>query len=570
MEYSPNIYFSRTYMIYTRSEVEPQFQELLEQEISSYDELLCWLSNADDLEAKLSNDFAKRYIAQTVDTSDRDAEKSYNDFLETIYPHWVNYSDKLWRKLIANDFVDQLPSEYQSYLKGVRHGIEVFREENLPLLTQEQALRSQWAKITGACTITYEWKELTMQQAADYLKSSDRTVRKEVFELMEVRRKLDAPALDELLSQLIVLRTTIAHNAWFDTYTNYKYSERFDYSKDHINEFHRSIQQVITPYGQKFFDQRKALLGIDTLQPYDFDAPLFEDVQSELFSSSEEMMEKMKYLLRDMDPDFEGFVQEMQKAGNFDLDSRKSKAPGWYCYPFAQSDHSFIFMNALKDSYGRFTLVHETWHALHHYLTSPLSPDYLRTTPSELAEIASMSMELFTIDDLSRSGLSEGQRKDTLEDKLTKDILFFPRMSKIDLFQQRLYDNPEHTITQRHEHWLELNRDYPYALRTWESVARDEEYKDYFATYRQRQMHIFEVPFYYIDYGIASLASIQLYTQWVSDRKSAITHYKNILSDGYRRSIPEAMKLGDVEFDFSADKLDSLMKILDKKYDQLF
>ena len=254
------IFYSSDLMSFTRTELEPQFQALLERTLLSYDDLVVWIKDCDSLDASLSVDFVWRYIHQSTNTADAQAESDYNDFLQTIYPHWITYGDKLGRKLIANEFVDQLPAEYHNYVRGVKHGVEMFREENVALSTQEEEIKSQFAKIAGAQTIVYQNQELTIQQANDYLKNSDRAVRKEVFELIEARKKQDAEKLDEIMSQLIQIRTQIARNCGFESYTDYKYSYRYDYTKDQINEFHESIRQVITPLGKKFFDNRKKLL----------------------------------------------------------------------------------------------------------------------------------------------------------------------------------------------------------------------------------------------------------------------------------------------------------------------
>ena len=353
-------------MSFTRTELEPQFQALLERTLLSYDDLVVWIKDCDSLDASLSVDFAWRYIHQSTNTADTQAESDYNDFLQTIYPHWITYGDKLGRKLIANEFVDQLPAEYHNYVRGVKHGVEMFREENVALSTQEEEIKSQFAKIAGAQTIVYQNQELTIQQANDYLKNSDRAVRKEVFELIEARKKQDAEKLDEIMSQLIQIRTQIARNCGFESYTDYKYSYRYDYTKDQINEFHESIRQVITPLGKKFFDNRKKLLWLESLLPYDFDAPLFGEVESELFASTDEMIDKLCLLVKDMDPEFETFIRGMQQEKNLDLETRKNKAPGWYNYPLAGQAYSFIFMNALRDSYGWFTRAHEAGHGIHH------------------------------------------------------------------------------------------------------------------------------------------------------------------------------------------------------------
>jgi oligoendopeptidase F len=187
-------------------------------------------------------------------------------------------------------------------------------------------------------------------------------------------------------------------------------------------------------------------------------------------------------------------------------------------------------MNAMRDHDGRFTRAHEAGHGIHHYLTRHLPIEYFRDCPSEICEIASMSMELFTMDDLHIIGLTDDQIKDGIYQKIIHDIGFFPYMSKIDLFQQRMYDHPHHTSDERKNERKRLNNLYPYATRTFDSTTWTDEYETYLDHYRQRQMHLFEVPFYYIEYGIAQLASLQLYNQFLTDRSSAINNYKKILS----------------------------------------
>lgn len=230
------------------------------------------------------------------------------------------------------------------------------------------------------------------------------------------------------------------------------------------------------------------------------------------------MLNKIKQLYGAMDPIFAQHISEMEEQGLLDLATRPSKASNGYNYPFAKSPYGFIFMNDMLDMKAWFTMAHEGGHALHHRLTHELEVESFRNVPSELAEIASMSMELFTIDDLDTIGLDEIQVQSTIEEKIADDILTFAWISKIDLFQERLYDHPTHTIAERHTYWLELNRIYPISMRTFDTESRSPEYESYLETFRQRQMHIFENPFYYIEYAIAQLASIQLYQQWTKDR----------------------------------------------------
>lgn len=553
-----------------RSYYLPKFELLLTQEISSYEELVQWIADYDSLDSELGLQYAWAYIHQTTNTADKEAKKIYWDFIQHIYPEWIKISDIIGRKLIDCPFVSQLPVEYSNYIRSVRHGIELFREENVPLMSQEEEIKSEFAKITGSWTIHYVWQELTMQQAHDYLKSSDREVRKTVWELMESRRKQDADTLDDVISQLIAIRTQIAQNCGFINYTDYKFSFRYDYSREQINQFHETIRIVITPLVKDFFATRKNILWVEELKPYDFDAPLFGEIETQLFSTTDEMLDKLSLLLQDIDPEMAHYLWHLRDVNYLDLETRKNKAPGWYCYPLPWSPDAFIFMNAMRDGYGWFTLAHEAGHAIHHNLTRNFSLQAFRNCPSELCEIASMAMELFTMDDLLKIWLDQTQNKDVLAEKITKEFAMLSYVSKIDLIQQWMYDHPTHTSTERNQERRRLNDLYPYSLRTGETSAWEWEYDDYLDTYRQRQMHLFEVPFYYIEYAIASLASLQLYNQFLVDRVSALANYKKILSAWYVHSIPDTMELGDVHFDVSEQKLIELMQPMVDKYKALW
>lgn len=550
----------------TWEQIAPEFDELLTREVSSLEALKTWIDDTDTVEAKLQNDFAWRYIHQTTYTTSEKYKQSYEKFLETIYPNWIKISDKLGRKLVENKYIDELPSKYSNMIRSTKHAIALYREENVPLIAQVQSITSEYSELIGAMSIEYNGKTLTMQQASQFLKNPDRMVRKEVFERMEERRKADANKFDDILTRLVQLRTQIAQNAGFDTYTQYSYSSRFDYSQDDVHQFHKSIQEVITPLGEELFAIRKQKLWLNELKPYDFQIGLFEGPAGDVFESQEAMLSKVKQLYHAMDPQFADHIIEMEKHWLLDLESRPGKASNGYNYPFAKSPYGFIFMNDMLDMRAWFTMIHEWWHALHHLLSSRIKVDSLRRTPSELAEIASMAMELFTIDDLDKIWLDASAIRSALEEKIANDFLMFARISKVDLFQERLYNHPNHTVAERHEHRMQLNREYPAAMRTYETGAWSGEYEQYLQTFWQRQMHIFENPFYYIEYGLAQLASIQLYQQWTNNREEAITNYKNILQAGYTHSIPETMALGQVKFDLSKTRFEELMEVMMEKY----
>lgn len=553
-----------------RSDIQEQFNILLSQDIDSVDSLISWISACDRLDSQLGQDYAWKYIRQTTNTIDEEAKIAYKSFLQDIYPQWIIISDKIGRKIVSCVYKSQLPVEYKNYIRWIEHAVKYFREENVSLISKEKEISSQWVEITGSWTIEYQWNTLTIKQAEEYLKSSDRSVRKDVFELMEQRRYQDNDQLEHIMSDLIQIRTQIANNCGFESYTDYVFSWRYDYTKQQINDFHEAIRSVITPLMQSIFEDRRNSLWLSILQPYDFEVPLVTVSNNEWFATTDKMVDTLCILLKRLDPEFEIFIRTMQDKNQLDLDSRPNKAPWWYNYPLAGSPYSFIFMNAMRDSDGWFTRAHEAGHGIHHYLTQHLPVGYFRDCPMEVCEIASMSMELFTMDDLHMIGLTDDQIQDGIYQKIIHDTWFFPYMSKIDLFQQRMYDHPHHTSDERKNERKRLNKLYPYATRTFDSAVWTDEYETYLDSYRQRQMHLFETPFYYIEYGIAQLASLQLYNQFLVDRPSAIENYKKILSAWSIYSIPDTMSLWEVAFDVSEDRLKELIQPLIEKYKQLW
>lgn len=244
----------------TKEYVQARFEELLSSPLESFEQYIAWIAELDDFESSLSRDFAHKYIAQSCNTADTKAQDEYRFFVQTIHPLWIQYGEQCGRRLIEHPDCDRLPAEYQIHIQGIRKMVELYREENIPLFVQESELTTRYNQCIASQTISYQEEELTMQQARDCLNNPDRTVRKEIFELMEQRRLQDASMIDDILSELITVRTTIARNCGFASYTDYQYSYRFDYTKEQINQFHQTIREVITPIGVHYMAQKQQKL----------------------------------------------------------------------------------------------------------------------------------------------------------------------------------------------------------------------------------------------------------------------------------------------------------------------
>ncbi|MCK6649946.1 MAG: M3 family oligoendopeptidase [Bacteroidia bacterium] len=477
------------------SKVESYFVDLKNRTINSVQELEKWLFDRSELEAVLSEDLAWRYIKMTCDTANEELTNSYNFFVEEIEPKVAPLGNELNKKFIACPFIDQLDqSRYAIYIRGVRKALELYRDENIPLQTKIATESQKYGAITAAMTIEWKGKEITLQMAGSLLKDVDRAVREEVYHKIQERRSKDVDKLNELYSELIQLRHQVALNAGFKNYRDYKFEElgRFDYTVNDCYNFHQSISKEILPLAEASDLERKKTLKLDVLKPWDGDVDLEGKPPLKPFENGAELTDKSIECFYKIRRSYGEYLEIMKAMGHLDLDSRKGKAPGGYNYPLYEIGVPFIFMNSVGLHRDLVTMVHEGGHAIHSFVTRDMEITDFKSTPSEVAELASMSMELISMEHWN---------------------VFFKK------FSTGVYDYTG----------LEAVRE-----RGWQS-----------------QLHIFEVPFYYIEYGMAQLGAIAVWRNYKKDPEDALNKYEAALRLGYTKSIPEIYKTAGVKFDFS-------------------
>jgi len=394
-------FISKNYTITTWENLAPYFTQLLEREINNTADLTQWLKDLSDVESVVSEDLAWRYIKMTCDTTDKEKEKTYLHFVSEIQPKISPIENDLNKKLAASPYIQKLTDGgYTIHLRNTLTALELFREENISLEVELQTESQKYGSISGAMTIEMEGKELTLQQGAVYLKKQDRAVRKEAFDKITNRRLQDKDTLDTLLNKLVKLRHTVAQNAGFDNYRDYKHKAlcRFDYTVEDCTKFHNAVAIEVVPLAKKLAENRKEKLGYDTLRPWDGDVDPDGLPPLHPFNNGEELAEKTIAAFNRLDPFFGEVISTMRAKGHLDLDSRKGKAPGGYNYPLAVSNYPFIFMNSAGTLRDLETMVHEGGHAIHSVLTKDLELNSFKDCPSEVAELASMSMELISMD----------------------------------------------------------------------------------------------------------------------------------------------------------------------------
>jgi oligoendopeptidase F len=562
----PRQFLPADFVVTDWNTLEPFFKDLLERPIGNYEELEKWLLDMSELEAVVSEDACWRQIKMTCDTENKSLEEAFVFFVTTLQPQIQLYADKLNRKLVECPYTEQLEHQkYFTYLRGVKKNIELFREKNIPLQSELSVLQQQYAVISGKMTVEVNGQEYTLQQAAKLLESPDRTLRETVYRKVNDRRIQDKEALNELYTKLIEKRHQVANNAGFYNYRDYKFKElgRFDYTKEDCYQFHDAVKQHVLPLVNAIYQRKKEKLGLDTLKPWDLEAQPAGIKPLTPFKTGDELLQKSIQCFEAVRPFFADCLRKMNEMKRFDLDSRKGKAPGGYNCPLAETGAPFIFMNAAGQMSDVTTMVHEGGHAVHSFLAHPLELSSFKEYPMEIAEVASMAMELFSMDAWEVFFDNEEDLLRAKEHQLERVITIFPWIATIDKFQHWVYEHPNHTEAERATRWMEI-------LNEFSSDVIDFSGLEHYRTYSwQRQLHLFEVPLYYIEYGIAQLGAIGLWMQFRKNKDAALDNYMQSLSLGGTRTLPELYKAAGLEFNFSPERIQVLMKFVQAEMERI-
>jgi oligoendopeptidase F len=528
--------------------LQPYFDKLIATEINSKEELESWLSNISELEAVISEDACWRQINMTCDTTNKEYEDAFTYFCMEIEPQMKPYFFELNKKMLASPFIKELDeAQYYPYLRSVRNAVHLYREENVAIQAEMSLLAQQYGVISGKMTIEHEGKEYTLQQAARFLQSPDRELRETIFRKIAARRLQDKDELTNLFNKLLEKRQQVAVNAGFENYRDYKFRElgRFDYTPADCFAFHDAVREHILPLHKMLVERRKKKLGLDVMRPWDGDAEPIGTEPLHPFETGKELSDKAIAVFGKLGNYFSGCLNTMTDMKRMDLESRVGKAPGGYNCPLAETGVPFIFMNAAGTVNDVITMMHEGGHAVHSFLSHSLPLSSFKEYPMEIAELASMSMELFSMEhwDIFFSDKSELQRAQIEE--LERVISVLPWIATIDKYQHWLYTNPGHTNEQREAEWMKILAEFSTGVTDWTGF---EEYRAYFW---QKQLHLYEVPFYYIEYGIAQLGAIAMWRQYRENKEQALENYKAALALGYTKTLKELYATAGIRFDFS-------------------
>jgi oligoendopeptidase F len=538
------------------------FHEIAQRELTSRSEVEAFLRHNSELQAAIDQTRAVLYIRMASQTDDEAYAAAFTDFVRTVAPLVKSLSDALSKKYLAA--IERFPcaaDTYAVYDRALASDVALYRPENVSLETEDELLAQEYQTICGAMTVEFEGDEKTLDQLAAYLEEPDRALRESAWRANTARRLEDADRLDGILDEMIEIRTRIARNAGFGSFLEYQFRalHRFDYTPADCVQYHGTVADCVAPLLASQLRERASDLGLDTLRPWDTAVDPEGRAPLAPFANAREFAERTEAIFRATDPALGDQFAAMADQGLLDLANRKGKAPGGFQETLAEARKPFIFMNAVGIDNDVQTLLHEGGHAFHALASADQPILAYRHAPIEFCEVASFGMELLAGEHLSPFYTEEEIRRSRrafFRDKIT----LLAWVATVDAYQHWLYTHPGHSHDERHSQWMAIHNRFNGAVIDWSGFEEEQ------SLLWQRQLHIFEVPFYYIEYGIAQLGAFQLWLRAKANPSEALRLYKSALALGGSRPLPALFQEAGIAFDFS-EKM--IVPILEAVSDEL-
>jgi oligoendopeptidase F len=528
--------------------------------------LAAWMEDWSDLNRIISEIYTRLYIATTRDTADQQAQTRFNTFMAATYTSFQAANQVLKQKLLASGLQ---PAGFEIPLHNLQTEAEIYREENLPLLSAEKMLINEYDAIIGAETVEWEGLEVTTTQLQPVLQSLERAKREKAWRLSMERRLMDREKLNALWTKNLNLHEQIARNAGFADYRSYRWKQlfRFDYTPENCFQFHDAIEKVVIPADRRLLERRKQQLGYSSLRPWDLNVDPLGREALRPYQSAEELETKVARIFHRVDPELGEYFEVLRHQGLLDLENRKGKAPGAYCNSLDVVRLPFIFGNAVGLHADVSTLVHEAGHAFHVFEQAHLPYFHQLQVGMEFAEVASMAMELLASPYLLASEGGFYSKKDAaraLIEHLEEDILFWPYMAVVDAFQHWAYTHVALASETDNcdQKWAELWQRFMPVV-DWSGL------EDIMETGWQRKPHIFEDPFYYVEYGLASLGAFQVWRNALQDHKTAVAAYRRALALGGTVAIPQLYAVAGARFAMDEPILIEVIQEIENQMEKL-
>ncbi|MDD5466715.1 MAG: M3 family oligoendopeptidase [Anaerolineales bacterium] len=547
------------------SRIEPCFKELASTRLSAAN-LPGWMQNWSRLHNLLDEVHWRLYVARTVDTTNAQAASDYTAFMDNVYPRVLNASQKLKLKLLVSGLA--LPG-LEVPLRNIRCEAELYRESNLALISKLYRLAAEYDKIIGAQSVHWEGEEVALTQLFPAFQALDRGKRERAWRLAAQRQLAERETINRLWVRYMGIRERVAANADLPNYRAYRWQRllRFDYTPRDCYRFHKAIEEVVVPAATRLYAKRRKQLGIPTVRPWDVDVDPLGRPPLRPFETTQELEGITGVIFERIDPHLGRYFQTMRREGLLDLESRKGKAPGGYCTEFRVNQVPFIFMNATNTHDDVQSLLHEGGHAFHVFETRHLPYHLQYIIPLEFMEVASIAMEYLGSAYLRADEGGFYSPRDAARARirvLEQTILFWPYMAVVDAFQHWAYENHQQASNP-------ANCDATWS-RLWKRFMPGEDWRGLeqeACTGWQRKMHIHQDPFYFVEYGLAQLAGIQILRAARQDHGKAIRAYRQALSLGGTRTLPQLYAAAGARLAFDARTLKEAVDFIENTIQQL-
>ena len=545
----------------TWPDLEPLYEALATAPI---DDPKAWLLEWSKLEEILEEAGTVAMIAYTCDTADPDKEAANLRWSSEIFPKAVEMQVRLAKRLLELGYTEP---GLEVAIRGFRTDIEIFREENVPLFSELETQVAAYQKITGGLTVDWNGEKKTVPQLQPFLKVRDRTVREKAFRLGAQAYMDPREEMAKLFDEMYELRQRVARNAGFPDYQAYafKSKHRFDYTPDDCASFHRAVEKTVAPAVERLMAHRRNRLGVETVRPWDTQVELEGARPLKPFSDVAGLVEPARRVFNALDPELGAQFGRMADEGLLDLESRPGKAPGGYCTKLSWRGMPFIFMNAVGVPDDVSTLVHEAGHSFHDFASHRQQYVWQRSFTHEAAELASMSMELLAAPHLTLpTGYYAPEKARTAWTEHLEDVLVtLAHIASVDAFQAWIYTSGKGAdATARDAAWLDIRTRFERGV-DWSGLERERVSRWY------RQLHIFEYPFYYIEYGIAQLGALQLWRASKSDPAGTVRRYREALALGGTVSLPDMYRAAGAKLIFNEKDMGELVTLVESELHRL-
>ncbi|MGN4944394.1 M3 family oligoendopeptidase [Bacillus cereus group sp. MYBK104-1] len=547
-------------------ELENTLSTVLNEMISSKLELENWLKKQSTFIWEIEEQLRSHYIAFQCNTDNKEIKDTFEYDQKYVRPLLKRYQNSFDTKYLESPFRMELdPKTYSLLDKKIKNAQTLFCEKNIDLEVNEDKLVTEYFEITGGLTALWNGEEKTITELQSYLQDPDRHIRKKAKTLISETFLSVEDKLQHILNELIVIRDQKAKNIQLHNYRDYMFKkhERFDYTPEDCYELAESIRKYVVPLIDKIYNKKKSELQVESLRPWDLKATAPNQKVLKPIEKASDLIEKSSHILHKLDHEFSALLERMHKNNCLDLESRKGKGPGGFCEYLPASQLSFIFMNLNHTHYDVTTFLHEMGHSIHNDCMKQLELQKYLEIPSESAELASMTMELFSMEYWDTFYENKEEFIKAKLDFFKGIVKYLPQMLIVDQFQHWMYENPNHTAKERNEKYLELHNTYQ------SNIVNIEGYENWFATGWLPVLHIFEIPFYYIEYAIAQLGALQMYKQYKENPKQALENYKKALSLGSSKSLTEVYEAAGIRFDFSGEIIKELMLFVEGELELL-